>query len=130
MSFETDFFAWVSTQTAVTNEVSTRLYPDYLPQGVQYPAVRFEIDSDGGFKDFDGQGSTVRIEIRTDCISATKAGARAVADALKSVMKNFSGAMGSSFVDRIFLETEFSAYEPNLEGGMFRASQSWTLHQR
>ncbi len=126
--FEDDFFTWISTQPGVTAVVGTRLYPDYLPQGVTYPAVRFEIDSDGGFKDMDGQGSTIRVEIRTDCVAVTKGGAKAVAEAIKAAMKNFTGLMGSSRIDRVFLETEFSTYEPNLEGGMFRASQAWTLH--
>ena len=37
-------------------------------------------------------------------------------------MKNYTGAMGGRTVQRVSLESEFDAYEPNLAEGKYRVS--------
>ena len=127
MTINTDFFAWLSAQAGVSALVDNRIFPRQLPQGVTYPCIRFLRDDDGGFKDFDGQGGTLMTELQLDYVADTLTQAEAIAAEVSAAMKNYSGAMGSRTVQRVSLEAEFDAYEPNLADGKYRVSQAWTI---
>lgn len=117
----------LSANAALTALVSDRIYPVRLAQGCQYPAVRFEATLDGGFKDLDGQGDTLEVDLQVDAVASTNTQALAIATAVRDQLKNFSGAFGASTLTRINLESELDTFDFSIDGGKFRASQSWTL---
>jgi len=127
MSFNADFYAWLTAQAGVTALCGSRIYPVRLAQGADFPCVRFERDANGGVADFDGQSNTTRTDLQTDCIAETLDAATALADALRSALKNHTGALGSKHVYRTDLITEFDTWEDRLAGGRYRVSQAWTL---
>lgn len=120
-----DIFALLSGIPALVAICEDRIYPTIIPQGVVYPAVRFNKDDDGGFKDFDGQGGTINTGLQLDFLAATLTQADAMAEAVAAALKNYSGAVGTRYATSMFLESEFSSYESNLDGGIYRASQAW-----
>lgn len=127
MSIHEDIYSYLSGVAALTALVSDRIYPTYIPQGVAVPCVRFDRTSDGGFKDFDGQGSTVRVEVQFDCLALTLDGAVAVAKAISDDLLNFKGAFGTKYLQAGFLESEFDTFETTIGDGVYRASQAWTI---
>ena len=127
MSTAQDINTLLSSISALTALVENRIYPTFLPQAVTYPAVRFDRTDDGGAKDFDGQGDTLRTELLIDCVAQTLTEALAIAQTVKDALRGYRGAMGAATVQQTFLETEFDTFEPAIAGGMYRASQAWTI---
>lgn len=127
MSIHEDIYAYLSGLSGLTALVSDRIYPVFLPQGVSPPCVRFERSSDGGFKDFDGQGQTIRVEIQFDCLALTLSQTEVIAKAIKDDLLNKKGSFGSKNLQAVFLESEFDTFETTIGDGVYRASQAWTL---
>ena len=127
MSTNDDFYAWLAGQAGVSAICSDRIYPGTIPQGSAYPCIRFSRDEDGGFKDFDGQGVTIRVDMQVDNLADTLDEATDLAQAVRASLKNYTGAMTSRYVQRTSLDATFDDYEPNLADGKFRVSQAWTI---
>ena len=122
-----DIYSWLSGVTALTAICADRIYPVNLPQGVEFPCVRFERDEDGGFKDFDGQGETIRTDIVFDFIAESLSEATNMADAVRADLKNLTGAFGTRYVQRVSLEAELDQYDFKIAEGKYRSSQAWTM---
>lgn len=120
-------YSFLSSIAGLTAICGDRIYPAVLPQELQYPAVRFTRDDDGGFKDFDGQGGTIQTDLQVDCIAVSLDVAQQMAAEVGATLKNYTGPMGARTVIRASLESEFDTLEPSLAGGMFRASQAWSI---
>lgn len=120
-----DIYTFLSGIPALVAYCDDRIYPTLIPQGAIYPAVRFNRDDDGGFKDFDGQGGTIQTGLQLDFLARTLTEADAMAAEVVTALKNYSGAFGTRSLTSVFLESEFGTYESALDGGVFRASQAW-----
>lgn len=125
MSFQSDFYAWLSAQSGVTAIVSTRIYPLRLPQEATYPALRFERDSETEIEDFGGQGGLNTTDIQIDAIADTHAAAITLADAVKAVLLNYRGTMGSTVIRYTRLNATFDAWDESIEA--YRVSHAWTF---
>lgn len=125
MSFQSDFYTWLSAQSGVTAIVSTRIYPLRLPQEVTYPALRFERDGEYDIEDFGGQGGMQTTDIQIDALADTHAEALGLAAAVRSALLNFKGAMGSTIIGYTRLAATFDAWDESLN--VYRVSHAWTF---
>lgn len=121
----TSMYSLLTGIPALVAYCDDRVYPTILPQAATYPAVRFNNDDDGGFKDLDGQGGTILTNLQLDFIALTLTDASAMAAAVRTALKGYSGAFGTRHITTIFLESEFNTYESALDGGAYRVSQAW-----
>lgn len=125
MSFQSDFYTWLSAQPGVTAIVSDRIYPLRLPQEGAYPAVRFERDSEYDQQDFDGQGGLLVTNLQVDALATTHDQSLTLADAIRAALINYQGTMGSTVVNQTVLDATFDTWDESLE--LYRVSHAWTF---
>jgi hypothetical protein len=98
--------------TGLKNLVSTRVYPDVLPQGVTYPAVTYSLVIDGREHAMGSDPGIYGPTYQVTAWAETKSSAKSVAAQIESCLKDFSGVMGGTggvTVQRIFADGELSA---------------------
>ena len=101
---------------AVAAIVGTRVYPDVLPQGVTYPAIRvqristaraqFRVLARSG-----GKATRQQPRFQIDSWATTKTGALALADAVRATLDAFSGSAGGVTIDQAWIEDEGADHE-------------------
>lgn len=127
MSLYAALYSFLAAQPALTDLVGDRIYPAIVPQQAALPALRIEIDDDGGALDFAGQGDLIVSEVQIDCLAPTLTQAQAMTGALRTALKNYRGVLGDRMLAWSVLNTEYDTFEGALDDGIFRISQAWTL---
>jgi hypothetical protein len=96
---------------AVRSLVDTRIYPDVLPQGVTYPAIRYQrIDTPRTYTK-GGSAGLSRPRLQIDCYATTYKAAKDTADAVRAAMERFTGPA--------VCENEQDGYEPDPEPAVY-----------
>jgi galactose-1-phosphate uridylyltransferase len=115
--FQQGLYAYLSTNATITALISTRLYPDILPQDVTYPAVVFR---QIGNNDDDGlqAASTLlrpiyEFEAQAQDGDDPYAAARQVIRAITSVLQDYAGAMGNCIVGAVLRGEDAEDYDPD-----------------
>lgn len=81
MSAETDVKDALSAYTALTAEVDDRIYPDFLAQDIELPAVVYQRDSTEYITTIhDGTVHDSRATMEIWCLAETRLGAEQIAD--------------------------------------------------
>lgn len=92
-----------------------RIYPDELPQGPEYPAVRYTLVSETDQYHTRGPANLTRMRFQIDCYGRTKSSANEVARAIRDCLRGFKGAMGDHVAQGIFIDTVRSGRETDIE---------------
>ena len=111
----------LSADTSITSLVSTRIYPDLLPQSPTYPAITYTEISMTPVSSFDGTNALQNSRVRVDCWAETRAAAIELAKTARSVMTTNTADMTAS----VLAETPF--YEPDLD--VYRESLDLSVWQ-
>lgn len=107
-----EMVSWLGRQSAVTSIVSTRIYPEKLPQKPTLPALSYGQVSAVRVRDLSGPAYKVRKRISFSCWATTYLGAHALADALRQTLDPFYGtSWGDVEVGHISLDNEFDLFE-------------------
>ena len=77
--------------SAVTNLVSTRIYPLTLPQGVTMPAVRYQRISGNSDPHIGGTTGTATARLQFDIFATTYAAAESLRDAIREAIDQYTG---------------------------------------
>ena len=112
MSVETTLYATLSSAAGVTALVSTRIYPDVMPEGVAFPAVVFSRSGTDPINGISGAKFGATVEMAVATWGKTRTSADAVADAIEAAIPP------SGF----YLSGRASAYDP--ETGLFATTLS------
>jgi hypothetical protein len=107
MSAETELYTKLSGTSGITSLVSTRIYPDVLPEGCTYPAIVFARIRTEPVISLGGQSFGSDVELTLGAWGKTRTSSDAVAAAIASTL------VGSAFVQ---LGRE-AAFDP--ETGLF-----------
>src|SRR5262245_56770647 len=130
MTMLQDFVATINTISAVTTLVSTRVYPEPLPQNSTLPALTYNQISAVRVRDFTGPACKSRHRISVSCWGSTYASARAVADALRQNIDGFQGWWRDTFVGSVDLSNEFDLHEEfagPVDVGIYRVVQDYII---
>lgn len=92
MTVEADFYALLSGNAGVIAQVSTRLYPDALPEECAYPAIVFARTRTEPFTGLSGQVFGSDVDLTVGCWAKTRTAADLAAVAVESALA------GSAFV--------------------------------
>lgn len=111
MAFDTELVAWVLTQSTITALIGTRIHPDFLPQNTTLDAIVYNQISGVRAHSTAGASGYCEARYQLSCWSATKAGAKALAEAVRKAIDGFGGTMGTTAVNYAFLEDETDAWE-------------------
>lgn len=91
MSVEADFYSLLSGNAGVTAQVSTRLYPDVLPEDCAYPALVFSRSRTDPVTGLSGQVFGADVDLSVGCWAKTRTAADEAADAVEAAL------VGSTF---------------------------------
>jgi hypothetical protein len=118
VEIEEAFTAYLLEQSDLTVLIANRLEPEELPQGTALPAVSYIKISDVKDHTLTGQLELERPIFQFTAFAFTKAGARAVANQLKTALVDYSGTMGGIVVQKIELQNEMSNLETSPDGAV------------
>lgn len=86
MSVESDFYSLLSNASGVTALVSTRIYPDALPEEHAYPAIVFARTRTDEVRSISGQVFGADVDLAVGCWATTRTTADAVAVAVEALL--------------------------------------------
>ena len=92
MTVEADFYTLLSGNAGVTVAVSTRLYPDMLPEDCAYPAIVFARTRTEPINGLSGQVFGADVDLSVGCWAKTRITADLVAVAVEAALA------GSAFI--------------------------------
>ena len=98
--------------------VSTRIYPNVVPQDIALPAVAFQRISTVRDMAHDGPLGIAHVRFQLTISAASYTSARVVANAIRTALDGFSGLMGGASgvtVEASFVENDSDGY--NQAGG-------------
>lgn len=127
---ETDLRDFLLGQTPITAIVAQRVYGMVREQGVkvQLPAVRIQRIHTNFYSTFCGTTELVDADLQVDSYGIDGDSAWALARALKDTLRDFSGNMEATSVDKVFLNNEFPLTDP--DPGIIRVTQLYTFWYR
>lgn len=131
------FYAFLSSQGAITAITSTRIFPVVIPQKVynesaKQPCLVYSFDSKERQRRYSGTDSLVASDVTIDCYATSYRQAQVLAAAVRSVLLDYSGTWTSNTspqvshkVQKCFLDDEIDLDDS--EPGVYRVSQSWAI---
>ena len=112
---EAAIYSILSGDAGVAALVSTRIYPFFLPQECNLPAItyyRAATDRESAFMTDPGYAN-VRISI--DILAASASSAMDVAEAVRSALHRYRDTVAGVTIDECHIEMETSIYEPGTD---------------
>ncbi len=98
---------YLQTKSAVTDLISTRMYPLRLPQNATMPAITYQIVSRTHEEHMTGAAGLALARLQLDCYATTHAGSHALAEAVRASMHGYRGTMGTDFMQMCHLDNDF-----------------------
>lgn len=124
MSVETVLFSRLSEHTGLNALVSTRVYPNLIPQNATMPVVSYHRISTHRESAMGVDTGVARARFQLDAFAATYSAVRAVAEQIRAALQRWTNASGTVVQDSFILgEQEF--YED--ETKRFRVSQDFEI---
>ena len=112
MSIESELYDTLSGAAGVTALVSTRIYPNLVPENTANPCIDYSLISGTRFHTLMGQNDMRRGVVQISCHADTYAGAKAVADAVIAALQGNG-----------YLQSEFDFFDPSTE--TFTVAVDW-----
>ena len=89
---------------------SNRVYP-ILPQGVKLPAIRYQRINTNRQQALDAAVGVTEATVQIDCMAETYSNAKTLADSVRDILHDYTGAWGSLVARHVALDTENDFYE-------------------
>lgn len=124
------FRTYLLTKSGVTNLISTRIYPDALPQNPTIPCAVYYVISDNPDHHFTGASQLTVLRIQLDCYAVTRLAANALSEAMRNAADGYRGAMGSEVAHMCHLDSKrYETDDPRDASDSYRyvVSQDWIL---
>lgn len=110
MPIESALYSKLTGSSSVTALVSTRIYPNAIPQNVALPAVAYQvISTDRNYKHA-GQSNVALPRLQITVEASSYSSMIAVCAAIRAALSGYKGTVGSVVIGGIFLETEYDGY--------------------
>lgn len=131
ITIEEGLFAYLSTNAGLVALISTRVYPNKLPETVTLPALTYQrIDSPRVHThDTSGATGTAYPRFQFDAWATTYASAKAITDALRAALNGYRGTMGTGgtavTVQGALVQDE--SFDDFADAGMLRISSDYII---
>lgn len=100
---EEGLYSHLSSDGNITALVSTRIYPEWMPQEGTLPALVFSRISSPRRLDMEGSSGYMDVRMRVDCYASSYSAVKALADAVRVSLNNVTGTLGGESVQRVML---------------------------
>jgi hypothetical protein len=107
---------YLVSKSAVTDLVSTRIYPAVLPQAATLPAVVYSVITNVPNDDVLGSSGSVTASVQLDIYSDSHITTNNISEQIRLQMQGYSGAMGDETVGASRLLNRFEQYEKPVDG--------------
>ena len=104
----------LTSESAITNIVATRVYPVVIPQGGTIPAVTYQRISTPRIWDLDGPDGMATPRMQLNCWGTSYSSASSLSNAVRGVLDNYSGTADSVVIHQVALEDEGDLFEPQI----------------
>ena len=109
-------YGYLSTYAGLTALISTRLYPDILPQTPTYPAVTMQLISRVRDHLFHADSTMAKSRYQFSCFGLTRTSAKVVSKQIRLALQNYSGMMGGLVsVSAVEIDGEIDNYETDVK---------------
>jgi hypothetical protein len=125
MRLETDFRTWLLDEPTVAALVAGRIFGLVREPQALLPAINIQRIFTRRGQTFCGVVPLVSADLQVDSFAIDGDGAWALAATLRLALKNFSGPMGATQVDKVFLVNEFPLVDP--DPGIIRVVQTYNF---
>lgn len=116
--------------TNIATKVSTRCYPQVLPQNPALPALTYSQVSAVRLYELLGEAGKVRLRISISSWATTHIGAHQLADAVRRRLSGFYGWMSDTNVGSVILDNELDLFEEEAGTvGLYRVMQDYIVAQ-
>jgi len=104
MSLETGLYSALTGDGTVSGLVSTRVYPEVMPQGVTYPAISYQRISTVRYNMLSGVDDFTQVRIQVDCWDSSYSGVKTLAAAVKSALDGVT-VLGAETIQHCFMDS-------------------------
>jgi hypothetical protein len=125
MRLETDFRTWLIAEPTVAALVGGRIFGLVREPQAALPAINIQRIVTVRQELFCGVAPLVSTDLQVDSYAIDGDGAWTLAAVLRLALKNFSGPMGATQVDKVFLVNEFPLVDP--DPGIIRVVQTYNF---
>lgn len=128
MTIDDAIYAYLSTYAGLTALISTRVYPDVMPQGAVLPVIVHQQISGIRVHAMGNDPGLAYPQWQFTCWATTKLAAKTVAVQLRTALQNYSGTMGGAggvVVQRVYIDDEASGQDPPT--GLFFVRQDYII---
>lgn len=134
MSFESELYSYLTGQSALTDEVSTRIYPSMAPQNAVLPLIVYIKVTDEAEGHSTGASGMSLALYQFDIWAATNVSRITVSAALRGELDGFRGTLASSeWIHRCHMVNESDTAQLTQEGTEdqdFRTTQEYEIHYK
>lgn len=125
MLIEEGLFAFLSTDTGVnvTAGIGRRIYGNIAPQNAVMPCIVYTKITQLESQTLCGTDNLVRALLQIDCYAKEYKEAKQVAKAVKTLLRDYKGLMGTVRTRNTILDNEVDLGDP--EPGLSRVSQTF-----
>jgi len=99
----------------VAAQISTRMYPARLPQGVTLPAIVYQRVSAMRLNDLSGPSGFARPRVQLDLWASTYSGVKTLARVVRQALDGYSGVVDGFGVADAIIDSELDLYEPGVD---------------
>lgn len=123
-----DLVAYLGNASAVSSLVSSRIYPQLLPQSPTLPALTYSQISAIRTYVLAGDVQKARRRFQIDCWAATHKASAQLADAVRNTLSGFYGSMSGTQVHFITLDNEHDLFDEQAgTTGVYRITQDYII---
>ena len=117
----------LSTTAAITALVSTRIYPEVIPEEIALPAISFDCESGDALS---GSITMAPVTVRTAAWGPTRPAARAVGIVLHAALGNFTGSTGTDWIKGIIRSNYDESYDEDFDAwGIIQVYSGWVIEE-
>jgi hypothetical protein len=121
-----DLVAHLLQQSTLTDLVSSRVYPQKLPQNPKLPALTYSQVSAVRVRELSGPAYKARRRISIHCWATTYKAAHELAGVVRQILDPFDGHFADTVVGHISLDNEFDLFEEEAGTvGIYRVVQDY-----
>lgn len=125
MAIESALYSLVTGNAAVKNLISTRFYPNAIPQNAELPAAAYQVISTERDYNHGGQSSIATPRLQITVEAASYGSAIAVCAAIRACLSGYKGTVGEVKIGGIYLENEYDGY--NLDTNITTKRQDYSI---
>ena len=116
MSIEADLYTYLQTSSSLTSAIGVKLTPDHASQKSKLPYVIYERVSTDSPVHLGGATSRENTRVSFDCYATTRSSANSIADLIRDRLHGKRGTVGTTTVDVIVIDNQFSDSIPPQDG--------------